>query len=399
MTHSFIVIYADERRELVATQLATHMGDAEPHMVEGVLKAKDDIDLKLVTPTHIVIDIGGRSHEMLEELDVLATSCAANTRVVVTGAMNDIGFYRALIDRGVVEYYPYPADISQIAASLLNAGAGPSKKAANDKKGFAVGFMSAASGDGASTVALNTGYLLANQFDKSVVIVDLDYQFGMIARHLDLKAPYGIRELLEHPERGVDAALLNKMMVPYGRNLQIVAAPAELRRLPNVRSEQIVELLDVLRSQFDYVLFDIQHVWVDWIASLVSRLDHNVVVSQQWLRSLTHVTRIMAAWTDLGISSKHISLVMNRSGSRFKEALSVDDFQRVSGLEIDFYLPNNIKQIVESENQGKTLIELGKSDLEDELKKIAGHIYGLHSGDVVSTEKTSKKKGLFGFIK
>ena len=397
-TDSLIVIYADESRQLDATGLASQLNtETTPHIAEGILKAKDDIETRQSPPQYIAIDIGHRKEDVFEELSFLSQACDAHTKVVVVGAANDISFYRALIDQGATEYYPYPCDLKQIATALLKAPALRGGLSQNtDKHGFAVGFMSAASGDGASTVALNTAYLLANKFNHSVVLVDLDYQFGMIARHLDLQAPYGIRELLEHPDRGVDSALLNKMMVSYGNNLQIVAAPAELRKLPNVPSHQIVELLGVLRSQFDFVLFDIQHVWVDWIESLVGKLDHHMVVSQLWLRSLTHVTRIMACLGELGINNDRVSVAMNRSGSRFKEALSADDFERVSGLEIDFYLPNDTRTIVESENYGKTVIELGHSELGNSLEAIAGHLHSLHTGEPYDQGKSRKKKGLIG---
>lgn len=400
MSQTLTVIYANDRKELVAQELASALAIEDPIILDGILIAKDEIEAANIIPEYVVIDIGQRREDVLDELDILANVCNANTKVIVTGSVNDIGFYRALIQRGIVEYFPYPVNEAHIAAALVEAN-NASKKINLDggKEGFAVGIMSAASGDGASTVAMNTAYLLANKYNQSVVLVDLDYQFGMIARHLDLKAPYGIRELLEYPDRGVDAALLNKMLIPYGKNLKIVAAPDELRRLPNVRSEQIVELLEVLRSQFDFVLFDIQHVWVDWIASLLTKLDHNVVITQQWLRSLTHVTRLMSSWTDLGIGQKRVSLVMNRSGSRLKEALSIEDFQRVSGLNINFYLPNDTRTIIESENEGKTVIELGSTSMEQELNAIAEHIYTLHKGEPVFQEKAEKKKGLFGFIK
>ena len=258
--------------------------------------------------------------------------------------------------------------------------------------------MSAASGDGSSTVALNTAYLLAENFNHSVVLLDLDYQFGMAARQLDLKTPYGVRELLSNPDRGVDAALLNKVMVPYGSRLKIIAAPSELLELPKVRPEQMTELLDVLRSQFDFVIFDMQRVWVDWISTLMSQLDHRMLVSQLWLRSLTHVTRMMACWGELGIHQDDVSLVMNRSGSRFKEAMSADDFERVSGLSTKFYLPNDTRTTTTAEDQGKTVAEIGDSDLKNKIDVVAGYLHAAHTGQEFNPEDDKKKKGLLGFL-
>lgn len=398
---ALLVIYADVLRELPANDLALALGETTaPHVInEGLIAAKDVLTSRVEAPKYIAIDIGGRGPEVFDELDILAHACEPGVQVVVTGQINDVSFYRNLIQRGIAEYFAYPIDITQMAKALreLPAHASKASKQIIAKNGFAVGFMSAASGDGASTVALNAAYILANKFNASVALVDLDYQFGMIARHLDLKAPYGIRELLEFPERGVDAALLNKMLVPYGKNLKVVAAPTDLRQLPDVRAEQIVELLNVLKSQFDFVFFDVQHIWVDWIASLMSKLDHNVLVAQLWLRSLTHVTRVLAAWQAQGIDNRNISLAVNRSGAKFKEAMTSEDFEHVSGKEIGFYLPNDTKSIVASENQGKTLIELGGSQLDKPLHQIAQHLYSLHTGEAPQIQEDIKK-GVLQFL-
>ncbi len=72
--------------------------------------------------------------------------------------------------------------------------------------------MSAASGDGASTAALNTAFCLSQLFNGSTVLVDMDYQFGMVAKHIDLQNQYGIRDLFDHPERGIDATLIKRMV-------------------------------------------------------------------------------------------------------------------------------------------------------------------------------------------
>lgn len=399
---TLLVIYADALRELSAEKLASLLGETTPHVIgDGLLAAKEVLGLRRDPPKYIAIDIGGRSSDVLEELDALAHACDPGIRVVVTGKINDVSFYRNLIQRGIIEYFAYPTDIQQMAEALTQtpAIASARTKKSGQKQGYAVGFMSAASGDGASTVALNTAYILANKYNCSVALVDLDYQFGMLARHLDLKAPYGIRELLEYPERGVDTALLNKMLVPYGKNLKIVAAPTDLRPLPAVRTQQIVELLNVLKSEFDFVLFDVQHIWVDWIATLLSKMDHNILVAQLWLRSLTHVTRMLTAWRNEGINNQMISLVVNRSGAKFKEAMTSEDFEHVSGMQIGFYLPNDTRAIVASENQGKTLAELGNSQIDKPLHNIAQHIYGLHTGEAPEADAdVNDKKGIFGFL-
>ncbi len=366
-----MAVLARESDVEFAHQLATAMGYSVADIVLGTpLDAAFALAARANSPKFILIDIGERVADVLPEIDQMAEHCVEGTRVVVVGSANDIHFYRQLRSRGVIEYFPRPARVSDVRAALVATGPD------NEKRGQVISVMSAASGDGASTVALNTAYALAAQFNKSVVLVDMDYQFGMVAKNLDITSPYGIREVMEHPERGIDATLLERMVVRYRDALSIVAAPNELRTLPVVPPELIRDMIGVLRSKFDIVVLDVPHLWTPWTAAAISSANAYLMVAQLWLRSVTHASRLLRAWGELGIDSAQLGLVVNRSGAKFKEAVSVKDFERVCGVSITHYLANDIRTVIGAENQGCTVMELGTSQLQRQLRDLAGGLIG-----------------------
>ncbi len=366
-----IIIYADQAGETPSEQLSLALGEAHADIIEGIMPAVRVLAERPMPPAYMVIDIGSRGMDMLGELDALAEHCDPSIRVVVTGRINDVGFYRELRKRGVIEYFPYPLRINDMRDTLRQQSLVKSTgTSGRQREGVAITFTSAASGDGASTVALNTAFCLAHTFGKPTVIVDMDYQFGMIARQLDLNAPFGIRELIEYPDRGVDSTLISKMLCPYGENLKVIAAPNELRRMPSISASLIRDMVGVLKSEFAFVIIDVPHTWADWSAAILAQTNQQVLVSQLWLRSLTHLTRLFTAWSEIGINKQDVSLVVNRSGAKFKEAITPEDVERISGKAIDHYLVNDIKTIVEAENQGKTVMELGPSLLERQVRDL-----------------------------
>ena len=73
----------------------------------------------------------------------------------------------------------------------------------------------------------------------------------------------------------------------------------------------------------------------------------------------------------MGLNNDMIRVAINRSGAKFKEAVNPRDFERICGKAVDFYLPNDIKTVVNAENQGRTIIELGKSKLAGQILKVA----------------------------
>ncbi len=392
----------DEHSNLI--NLAGSLGYPDAQIViGGVDEAVAALNSRSVSPDYLIIDIGNKSREIFADLDELALHCEAKVRVVVIGSVNDIGFYRDLKARGIVEYCARPVNLSDLRSALLSSEADNKKTKSSSKKGTVISCISAASGDGASTFAVNMAYCLAEEFGQSTVLIDMDYQFGLIAKSLDLTAPFGIRELFDYQERGVDDMLVEKMQVKYGRNLSIISAPHELHQLPVIRPELIRDLINLLRTKFSFVILDIPHIWTGWTATSLSYSDQVIMVAQLWLRSLTHSSRLLAAWQAIGISKDNVSIVINRSGAKFKEAISAQDFERISHHKIDAYLNNDIKAVVSAEAQGKTLFEISyDTSLQQQLRQITQSVL-VRNGVVVKKSDESDsvsggKKNLLGLL-
>ncbi len=364
-----MAIVAHEKEQEFAHKVATLMGYANADIVIGSPRdATTSLSARSESPRYLIIDIGDRGSDVLPEIDSVAEYCEADTHVVVIGSVNDVNFYRELRARGVVEYFTRPANVADVRTALMIES--EEEKAEGGK---VIAFMSAASGDGASTIALNTAYALATEYRKSVVLVDMDYQFGMLAKNLDLTTPFGIKELFEHPDRGIDSTLIERMIAAYGNSrLKIIAAPNQLHTLPDVRAEVIGDLITTLRREYDVVILDLPHIWTPWVTAAISLASHTVMVAQLWLRSVTHSSRLLNVWHNAGISGHDTTLVINRSGAKFKEAVSARDFERVCALPIKYYFVNDIKSVVAAENQGKTLLEGGNSVLSRQFKEFAG---------------------------
>jgi pilus assembly protein CpaE len=230
----------------------------------------------------------------------------------------------------------------------------------------------------------------------------MDYQFGLIAKSLDLAAPFGIRELFDHPERGLDEMLIGKMLVKYKENLNIIAAPAELRLLPTIRPEIVRELVAILRSRYPFVVIDVPHVWTDWTAAALSYSDHSVMVAQLWLRSLTHASRLLTAWNGIGVAHDHVSLVINRSGAKFKEAITTQDFERICRHRIDAFIGNDVKAVSYAENHGQTLFETDHgAELKQQIRQLAQSMVTRYGGPAAGAGGTSApmlKRGLLARI-
>lgn len=386
-----MVVLQDAGEQQFANQLATAMGYAFADVVLGTPgDAAQVIGSRGVSPSYIVLDIGRMpSADVLAQLDHVAQYCEPHTRVVVMGELNDISLYRDLKARGVIEYFTKPADIPNLRAALMTQnpeviGSVHGGRQGRGQECSVVTFMSAASGDGSSTVALNTAYALASEFNQPTVIIDMDYQFGMIARNLDQSSQFGIKDIFEYPDRIIDATLIEKMLVTHlhENNLKVIAAPNDLRILPPIKPEVIRNLITTLKSQFKFILIDLPHTWTPWVAAALGESNYSVMVAQLWLRSVTHSSRLLKTWREIGIDANRTLITINRSGAKFKEAVTEKDYERVCGIDIKFALANDTKTVVTAENQGKTVMELGHSPLATQFRDLAGYLVAAREGKV-----------------
>lgn len=393
-----MVVLQDAGEQDFANQLATAMGYAFADVVVGVPgDAAQLIMSRGISPSYIVLDIGAMpSSDVIAQLDNMAQYCEPHTRVVVMGTLNDISLYRELKARGVIEYFTKPADIPMLRSALMtqNPDVVNAMQRQTRDECSVVTFMSAASGDGSSTVALNTAYALAHEFDQPTVIIDMDYQFGMIARNLDQSSQFGIKDIFEYPDRIIDSTLIEKMLVSHlhETNLKVIAAPNDLRILPPIKPEVIRSLIATLKSQFKFIIIDLPHIWSPWVAAALGESNYSVMVAQLWLRSVTHSSRMLKTWREIGIDANRTLITINRSGAKFKEAVTEKDYERVCGIDIKFALANDTKTVVTAENQGKTVMEIGNSALATQFKDLAGYLVSMRDGSAYTPSAGAQGK-------
>ncbi len=376
------VVGPAETLEAIAEPVALGLGFSHAHTVQGdVIAAIHYLEANSLSPRFIFIDIAETQAGILESLDGLAAHCPQGTKLVISGNHNDIGFYRQLIQAGVLEYLPNPVSAADILAAFQKTPKDtapltttPAAPSGEEAKATTLAFMSAAAGDGASTLAVNTAYTLSQMHKQPTILVDMDYQFGMVARNLAIQSPFGVREIFDHGDRKIDATLIGRMATRYSDYLHVISAPNDLRFPPSISPETVRDLIHSLQRHYAIVVLDIPHVWSTWTSAACNEADKIVLSAQLWLKSVTHATRLVNAFREVAIPEDKIHLVINRDGSKYKEAVSSRDFERVSSMAIQHYISNDIRTVTAAENVGETIMQQGNSDLANELKALANQL-------------------------
>ena len=177
------------------------------------------------SPKLLVVDLAD-SDEPLADVHLLAEVCDAETTVIAIGVTNDVQLFRSLLDAGVADYLVKPV----IFAAFQNAILVLSNTRTETEEGGSgrlVTIVGARGGVGASTLAVNSAWLISHEQKQRVALVDVDLQFGTVSLSLDLAPSRGFRAALENPER-VDDLFVASVLVTKSENLYVLGAEEAL---------------------------------------------------------------------------------------------------------------------------------------------------------------------------
>ncbi len=312
----------------------------------------------LATPSLLVIDLTD-ADDPLADMAALAEVCDAGTRVVALGTVNDVGLFRDLMASGVQDYLLKPVSAESLAAAMARPVA-PTAVEDTGGEGTGVGkviaVVGARGGAGASTVAVNTAWLMAHEQGLRVALVDLDLYFGTAALALDLEPGCGFREALENPDR-IDGLFIERAMVRAADRLFVLGAEEDLGNRFSFDPAALDRLLETLRADFDCVVVDLPRFAARSQAALLAPPAAVVVVSDPSLAGMRDTARLVAV-VKATAPEAAVKVLLNRVGAAKVGELTKDDFERGAELSVDAVIPWDVKAAAASAGVGKAMAEV-----------------------------------------
>jgi pilus assembly protein CpaE len=278
------------------------------------------------SPETIIVDIS--SSEMpASQVHDLAERCEPGVTMIAIGDRNDIGLYRDLVQAGISEYIVKPVTAQLFAKALSAALTVKEAIPTSRKRGKAIAIVGARGGVGATTLATNLAWYLANRQNRRVLLLDLDLQSGDCALALNMPPTPGLREALVNPLR-IDSVFLERAVAVHGERLFVLSAEEPLRADAEFSPEAVETLVSALRSQFHYVIADVSRIPAAPYQRALDIADVRVIVADQTLRSVRDTIRLRETLGE-GDPTHCNLLVVNRSGEGGRHAMTLDEMARV----------------------------------------------------------------------
>ena len=335
---------AAEDRRLSKAHVSIHMGGASAavaHYQESP------------TPNLIIIESALPRAALIGELDKLAESCDAGTKVVIIGRMNDVILYRELLKRGVSEYLVAPVSPIQLMESLSNLYNNPEA----DPVGHVFAFIGAKGGVGSSTVCHNTSWTLSEALKSNVVVADLDLAFGTTGLDFNQDPVQGIAEALASPER-LDEVLLDRLLTKCSERLSIFAAPVLLDRDYDISADACDMVIDVVRQNVPYVAIDMPHSWTSWSKRLLTQADEVVITAAPDLANLRNAKNMVDYLRAARKNDSAPHVLLNMTGVPKRPEISLKEFEQALDLKVLGEVKFDSETFGQASNNGQMIEEV-----------------------------------------
>lgn len=325
-----------------------------------------------VTPNLLIIETKLEGQEALAEIDRLAEVCDPSTKVIVVGRHNDVELYRELMRRGASEYMVAPLS----PLNLIEVISGLYRDPSAAPIGRVVAVVGARGGVGASTLAHNIGWCIAEELSINTTIMDLDLPFGTVGLDFNDEAGQGIHEALNAPER-LDDVLLDRLLIKRGERLSLFTAPATLERDHDPSPEAFDTVIGVVRQTIPCVILDMPHGWQPWKKAALLAADDVVIVTTPDLASLRNAKNIIDLVKASRPNDAPPRLVINQVGVPKRPEIPSKDFAETMGLDPAAVIPFDPAIFGQAANNGQMVLEVApKTPVADALRQLCRALTG-----------------------
>jgi pilus assembly protein CpaE len=268
---------------------------------------------------------------------------------------------------------PLPATIAQPQNEALLEHSAP-------RNGSVFAVHGLAGGTGATTFATNLAWELCNlgkQETHRVCIIDMDLQFGAVSTYLDLPRRDAVLELWADTE-AVDFEAFRQALLPYEEKLHVLTAPSDILPLDMIGPEDVTNIIQRARAQFDYVIIDMPTAVVQWTETVLELSDIYFAMIELDMRSAQNTLRMVRALKSEDLPYDKLRYILNRAPG-FTDLSGRSRVKRMAeslDIKLEVQLPDGGKAVTQACDHGMPMAQTAaKNALRKDIRKLADSIH------------------------
>lgn len=224
--------------------------------------------------------------------------------------------------------------------------------------GRIIAVMSPKGGVGKTTVATNLAVGLGKTSPMSVVIVDLDLQFGDVASGLLLEPEFTITDAVMGAA-SQDSMVLKTYLTVHSAGIYALCAPRSPIEMDRITGAHVSHLLEQLRKEFRYVVVDTAPGLGEHVLATLEQATDAVWICGMDVPSIRGIRTGFQILEELNLVPQHRHVLLNMADRR--AGLTLKDVEATVGAPVDVVLPRS-KTLPFSTNKGVPVLQEGTRD-------------------------------------
>lgn len=347
----FAAILSDQASRELAKLVAAEYGWEDADISEGTIADAARTAGIALAPQILLVDLGDTADPEADTA-TLRELIGPYTAIICLGTTNDVQLYRQITHAGATDYLVKPLDVDALRGAVRRIEESRETRRALGRRGRVVMVIGTRGGVGASTVAANVAWMLADLAKEKVGLIDLDFRFGTLALQFDVESGSGLHEALRQPDR-VDELFLERSMRQAKANLSLLSTEEPLGEPSTFTSASIMLLIEQVGQRFDWVVVDFPRHAAGTQREVLTLATDILLITDFSLASLRDILRLREL---IRLSAPSAKLrVIGCQVTNSKGHLSDRDFESGLKSKLDGVIPFDPSSVAKSANAGKPL--------------------------------------------
>lgn len=300
--------------------------DAESNFVEKINRTVKDKALILITGNY--------------DVNVLTKAMECGITKVISKDDNEDSIYRRIVGEIEKENIATIDDSEESEDGFVGT-----------KNGKTISVFGTKGGTGKSTVSVNLATALQEK-GKDVVLIDLDLQFGDVGIFMNVPRFETISDLVK--EGSFSRSSIKRYLYKHNTGVSILCAPASPELAEIVKPEHISMIADVLKKEFDYIIFDMSPTIDEFVLHALDISDSIYFVTNPEISTLKNTKVCLDVLKTLGHFDK-VKMVLNKDGESY---IKRKDMESTLNKDMDLVIPRDSKSAISAINRGIPLVDV-----------------------------------------
>lgn len=349
-----------------------------PHVRRELAKASAHVEAEFPDVGHLFARLAAGEQEMrlfvigaeggghVEQIRRLSRVFAGRPILALVDAVSNPSVFIEAMRGGALQVVPVPIDSDDFRAALDCLAL---HFAYAGKASRVVAVAGVTGGCGATTIAINLAYEIAQQHKLHCILVELSMQMGMLATYLDLAPKFTTHDLLSDMSR-VDIYLVQQVLTRVADNFDVLAGPHHDIEPIHPSVENVHRLIGFARQLADVVILDVPSTMDTLYFQTLATANQIVLVGEQKIPSVRNLKAVRST-LERDYDSRMQYVAINRYDPRVQGFTEdqLDALLRGSKL---VTIANDYSSVIAAVNHGRTLrLEAPRSTVVRDISRLA----------------------------